>query len=99
MKSKSKEAFSHNVKTEMAAGRPLKQSLAIAYAEKHSAEHKKTAEHTEHPHHSRHSAERSEHYHQHTVDASLVRPSSTKMTRAEHQLNNMEDETEKGHKL
>jgi len=29
---KSREAFNKNVKTEMAAGRPQKQALAIAYA-------------------------------------------------------------------
>ena len=37
MKSKSKEAFGHNVKAELAAGKPLKQSLAIAYSEKREA--------------------------------------------------------------
>ena len=30
---KSKEAFSQNVKTEMAAGKPQKQAVAIAYAQ------------------------------------------------------------------
>jgi len=49
--------------------------------------------------HSGHAAERSEHYHKNTVAASYTRPSSTKMTRAEHQLNNNEDMDEKGHKL
>jgi len=29
---KSREAFSHNVKTEIAAGKPQKQAVAIAYA-------------------------------------------------------------------
>jgi hypothetical protein len=33
-KGKSKEAFSHNVETEMAAGKPQKQAVAIAYSEK-----------------------------------------------------------------
>lgn len=33
-KSKSKEAFSRNVKTEVHAGKPQKQALAIAYSEK-----------------------------------------------------------------
>lgn len=37
MKSKSKSAFSHNVKAEMDAGKPMKQSLAIAYATKRRA--------------------------------------------------------------
>ncbi len=34
IKSKSKKAFSHNVKAEMDAGKPQKQALAIAYAQK-----------------------------------------------------------------
>lgn len=29
---KSKEAFSHNIKAEMAAGKPQKQAIAIAYS-------------------------------------------------------------------
>jgi len=33
-KGKSKEAFSHNIKTEVAAGKPVKQAVAIAYSEK-----------------------------------------------------------------
>ena len=37
MKSKSPEAFDKNLKTEMHAGKPLKQSLAIAYAMKRKA--------------------------------------------------------------
>jgi hypothetical protein len=32
-KGKSKEAFKANVKTEIAAGRPVKQAVAIAYSE------------------------------------------------------------------
>lgn len=32
-KGKSKEAFSHNVRTEMKAGKPQKQAVAIAYSE------------------------------------------------------------------
>jgi hypothetical protein len=35
---KSREAFSQNVKTEMAAGKPQKQAVAIAYSEKNRAE-------------------------------------------------------------
>lgn len=34
IKSSSKKAFSHNVKAEVGAGKPLKQSLAIAYSQK-----------------------------------------------------------------
>ena len=41
VKSKSKEAVSKNIKTEMAAGKPQKQSVAIAMDIKRKAEHKK----------------------------------------------------------
>jgi hypothetical protein len=41
-KSKSKKAFSENIKTEMKAGKPQKQSVAIAYAVKRKAEGKKS---------------------------------------------------------
>lgn len=37
VKSSSKEAFRQNVKTEVKAGKPLKQSLAIAYATQRAA--------------------------------------------------------------
>lgn len=40
-KSSSKEAFKKNVATEMKAGKPLKQSLAIAYDVKRKAAAKK----------------------------------------------------------
>jgi len=36
-KSKSKKAFSHNVKAEIEAGKPQKQAVAIAYAVKRKA--------------------------------------------------------------
>ena len=36
-KSKSKEAFSHNVSAEMNAGKPQKQAVAIAYSVKRKA--------------------------------------------------------------
>jgi len=38
---KSKAAFSHNVKAEMAAGKPQKQAVAIAYSEAGEKKHKK----------------------------------------------------------
>ena len=41
-KSTSKKAFSKNVKTEIAAGRPPKQAVAIAYATKRAAAKKTT---------------------------------------------------------
>ena len=41
VKSASKEAFRKNVKAEMAAGKPQKQAVAIAYSTKRAAEKKK----------------------------------------------------------
>lgn len=38
---KSKSAFEANVKTEIAAGKPTKQAVAIAYAKKRLAEKKR----------------------------------------------------------
>ena len=126
IKSTSKQAFGRNVATEMHAGKPQKQALAIAYATQRAAKHKggHSSEHTgestitkrpsntssanprsgksfvESPMpHSSHAAKRSQHYHENTVTPTYVRPSSTKMTRAEHQLNNPEDMSEKGHRL
>lgn len=43
IKSASKKAFRKNVETEIAAGKPIKQSLAIAYSKKREAERKKAA--------------------------------------------------------
>lgn len=40
-KSKSKEAFSKNVKAKVKAGKPQKQAVAIAYQIKRDAEHKR----------------------------------------------------------
>ena len=51
------------------------------------------------PVHSKHREAQSRTYHANTVDATFVRPSSTKMTQAKHQLNNQEDMSEKSHKL
>jgi len=39
-KGKSKKAFSDNIKTEMAAGKPQKQAVAIAYSEKRGGKKK-----------------------------------------------------------
>jgi len=83
IKSTSKKAFGENIARERAAGKPEKQAVAIAYSEKREAA----------KHHSHHSAKRSEHYHS-KVAATEVRPSTTKMTRSEHQLNNDEDMSE-----
>jgi hypothetical protein len=43
VKSPSKEAFRKNVKAEVSAGKPVAQSVAIAYSVKRQAENKKTA--------------------------------------------------------
>ena len=66
-KGKSKAAFQHNVKAEIAAGKPPKQAVAIAYATKGEA--KKMAHGT--AHHSEHSAKRSEHYHAKIIGQNL----------------------------
>jgi hypothetical protein len=39
-KSTSKKAFSENIRTEMKAGKPQKQAVAIAYSEKKEAKYK-----------------------------------------------------------
>lgn len=42
IKSKSEKAFSKNISTEVKAGKPQKQAVAIAYAVKRAASKKKT---------------------------------------------------------
>lgn len=74
IKSSSKKAFETNVKKEIAAGKPPKQAVAIAYSEKRAAG----------DHHSSHSAARSEHYHKVVVNPVTVGKGETKMTRAEY---------------
>jgi hypothetical protein len=59
MHSKSKEAFKHNVRAEMHAGKPQKQALAIAYSEQQrSRKGKKKKKGTKGPHVMEHSDER-----------------------------------------
>jgi len=87
IKGKSKSAFEHNIKTEIAAGKPPKQAVAIAYATKGAA--KKMTSGT--PSHSEHSARRSEHYHN-TVVAQKVYKGKDKMTQARGQLINPEED-------
>lgn len=41
VKSKSKQAFKKNIETEIKAGKPPKQAVAIAYSEKRKAKGKK----------------------------------------------------------
>jgi hypothetical protein len=73
IKSTSKPAFQKNVRAEIAAGRPPKQAVAIAYAEKRSAQKA--------DHHSAHSAQRSDHYHSQVIWATPIDRGATKMTR------------------
>lgn len=90
IKGKSNAAFQHNIKAEMAAGKPQKQAVAIAYSE--AGEAKKRDRHErETAHHSSHSAKRSEHYHSKVVAQKVV-PKANKMTRAEGQLINPEED-------
>jgi hypothetical protein len=86
IKSTSKAAFGKNIAAEMHAGKPQKQAVAIAYAEKREAA----------KHHSSHSARRSEHYHAKVADT--VKPvridsGKNKMTRAVRPMMNAEDDT------
>jgi len=98
IKSTSERAFGKNIATEMAAGKPQRQAVAIAYAEKNAAAKSKRSEH-----HSSHSSARSDHYHK-NIALDEVRPTEVmgmrlKATRAEHAPQSQEDMTEKGHKL
>lgn len=74
IKSTSKGAFAKNVKAEVAAGKPVKQAVAIAYATKRDAKK---------DHHSSYSAKRSEDYHNRVVKSNEVKRSSTKMSKLE----------------
>lgn len=88
IKSTSKQAFGKNIATEMKAGRPQRQAVAIAYAEKRSAQ--------KDSHHSDHSAKRSEHYHKNiadTVEPVRVDRAPNMMTRAVRPMMNDEDDT------
>jgi len=87
IKSTSKKAFQSNVGKEIAAGKPPKQAVAIAYSEKRAAGGKDT-------HHSSHSAKRSEHYH--SKVASVVKDAdvdrgATKMTKSKPKMKNFMD--------
>ena len=73
IKSTSKKAFGENIARERAAGRPIKQAVAIAYSEKRSA--------AKAEHHSDHSRERSRHYHAQVVEATPIDHGARKMTR------------------
>lgn len=85
IKSTSKKAFGENIARERAAGKPEKQSVAIAYSEKREA--------AKGEHHSSHSAKRSQHYHE--VVVGKTDKGSTKMTRRVGQKDNNEEQDEK----
>ena len=73
IKSTSKAAFGKNIATEIGAGRPQKQAVAIAYSERRAA--------AKSQHHSDHSARRSDHYHSEVIRATPIDRGATKMTR------------------
>ena len=85
IKSTSAKAFGKNVAAEMHAGKPPKQAVAIAYAEKRAA--------AKDSHHSSHSAERSEHYHSKVVEPVKIDSGKNKMTRSIHAKTSMEEDT------
>ena len=83
IKSTSKKAFGENVSREMAAGKPQRQALAIAYATKRAAAKGNKSSHSGEgvhkapsnsstqggiAHHSKHSSKRSEHYHSKVIE-------------------------------
>lgn len=83
IKGQSKGAFAHNVKAEIAAGKPPKQAVAIAYSVKRDA--------PKFEHHSAHSAKRSQHYHT-KVLAQKVHRGANMMTQSRGQLINPEED-------
>lgn len=91
IKGKSNAAFQHNIKAEMAAGKPQRQAVAIAYSEAGEAK-KRDRKERETAHHSDHSRKRSEHYHSKVIEAQKVRKGPTMMTQARGQLINPEED-------
>lgn len=90
IKGKSKGAFAHNVKAEIAAGKPPKQAVAIAYSEKRAAGGRDSKQSE---HHSSHSAKRSEHYHSKVIAPVKMERGATKMTKARGMLKNRDEDT------
>ena len=85
IKSAKPSAFSKNIETEMHAGKPQKQAVAIAYSEAHAAKQgkqTKQTKHVEHPHHSN------------TIEPNAVRPSHTMATKLDNKPQSMEDVSE-----
>lgn len=81
IKSTSKQAFGKNIGAELRAGKPMKQAVAIAYAEKNAA---KKSEH-----HSDHSSKRSRHYHEVVVGRTMRGPMKATVRRG--MISNDED--------
>lgn len=91
IKSTKKGAFAKNVKAEIAAGKPPKQAVAIAYSVKREAEKDPKKGSSSH---SAHSEKRSKHYHENVV-ATKVYTGKNQMTQARSQkIQNDEDWTE-----
>jgi len=107
IKSSSPKAFGENIRRERAAGRPEKQAVAIAYSQAraadktktHKSSHSSSTDAGDVAPHSHHREQASSAYHARVVSPTYTRPTATKMTRSQHQLNNAEDSDEKGHKL
>lgn len=74
IKSTTPQAFGENIKTEMAAGKPQKQAVAIAYAEKNAAR--------KHPHHSSHIEEMGSAYESNSVSSGARQGSHPVVTAA-----------------
>lgn len=94
IKSAKPSAFSKNIETEMHAGKPQKQAVAIAYSEARAAKHGKQTKHVGHPHHSAHSETTSLHYHSKTIEPNAVRPSHTMAAKLDNKPQSMEDVSE-----
>jgi hypothetical protein len=91
IKSTSKQAFGKNIAAERAAGKPIKQAVAIAYSEKRAAGGKDTQAGS---HHSEHSSKRSADYHSKTVEPNFVRHESTMATKLNQRKQSNQDESE-----
>ena len=93
IKSTSKEAFGKNIAAERAAGKPIKQAVAIAYSEKRAAGAKDTS------HHSENSAKRSSVYHKDVLEPNFTRfkADDKAMTKLNHKPQSDQDLDESGH--
>ena len=91
IKSTSQKAFGKNIAAERAAGKPEKQSVAIAYATKRDAAKSKSKSTGDS--HSKHSANRSDSYHKNVVEmvkSNRVGRAPMKMTKLEQNRTGMD---------